>query len=62
MADVTLQQLNDCGLNPFAVKLLVESWKKHPNPKPVTFDFNGVRITLEATPSAHPLPPDGGIG
>jgi hypothetical protein len=50
MAEVTLQNLSDCGLNPLAVKLLVESWKKHPNPKPVRFVFAGVLITLEAAP------------
>lgn len=44
---VTLQNLSDCGLNPFAIKLLVESWKGHPKPLPVSFVFDGVQITIE---------------
>lgn len=51
MTGVSLQQLSDCGLNPFAVQLLVESWRRHPEPKPVAFLFNGVLITLGQNPN-----------
>jgi len=44
---VTLQQMGDCGLNPFAVQLLAESYSSHPHPKPVSFVFRGVKISLE---------------
>lgn len=40
-APVTLQQLQDVGLNPFAVKLLAESYALHPEPKPVAFSYEG---------------------
>jgi hypothetical protein len=40
-APVTLQQIHDVGLNPFAVKLLAESYALHPNPRSVAFSFEG---------------------
>ena len=43
---VTLQELSDCGINPFAVQLLVESYSFHPDVKPITFTFRGVKISL----------------
>lgn len=39
--EVTLQELNDCGINPWAAQLVAESFIKHPNPKPVTFRYEG---------------------
>ncbi len=50
-AEVSLQRLSDCGINPFAAQLLWESWKGHPNPKSVSFVLRGVRITIEAEPT-----------
>lgn len=44
---VTLQKLSDCGLNPFAAQLLVESYLRHPNKKPVAFELSGVIIALD---------------
>ena len=38
---VTLQQIRGMGLNPFAVKLLAESYALHPNPRPIAFSFEG---------------------
>lgn len=46
MDDVTLQQLHDGGLNPFAVELLVEGWRRRPGPAPVCFTFRGVAVAL----------------
>jgi hypothetical protein len=40
---VTLQQLMDAGLNPFAVQLLAESYAKHDNPVAVSFSYECVR-------------------
>lgn len=40
-APITLQQIHDAGLNPFAVKLLAESYALHPNPRPIAFSFEG---------------------
>lgn len=37
--NVSLQLLADCGLNPFAVQLLAESYAKHPSPTPVQFKY-----------------------
>ena len=47
--EVTEQFLNEAGINPFAVKLVAESFNKvaEATPKGVSFCFNGVRITLE---------------
>lgn len=44
---VTLQKLLDVGLNAFAVQLLVESYRKHSRPIPVSFELSGVRVSLE---------------
>ncbi len=41
-----MQLINDCGLNPFAVALLVESFEKHPHPEPVIFRYRGTLISL----------------
>lgn len=38
---VTLQQIHDVGLNPFAVQMLAESYALHPNPQPIAFRFEG---------------------
>lgn len=49
MAETTLQELSDFGLNPFAVKLLVESFKRmkhHRGAEGVSFVFDGVKITV----------------
>lgn len=43
---VTLQQMSDAGINPFAVQLLCESYSSHPDPEPITFSFRGVQISL----------------
>jgi hypothetical protein len=40
---VTLQQLSDVGLNPFAVQLLAESYAKHPEPKPIAFSYESTK-------------------
>lgn len=45
---VSLQELSDCGLNPFAATLLVESWLNHPEPKKVSFPLRGVVVTLQS--------------
>lgn len=48
-----LQLLSDTGINPFAVKLLVESFKKikwevkKVIPTPLVFTYDGIKITLE---------------
>jgi hypothetical protein len=52
MREVTLQELSDCGLNPFALQLLMESWQRHPNPKPVAFLLRGLPIALGYDPCA----------
>jgi len=50
---VDLQLLSDTGINPFAVKLLVESFKrikpeiKKVIPTPLDFVWDGVRIIIE---------------
>lgn len=56
MSKNILQQLADCGVNPFAVTLVCESLLKHPKPEKVTFMFPnhrpdcpgwlGVEVTL----------------
>jgi hypothetical protein len=48
--EVSMQELSDCGLNPFAVQLLYESFSRHPRPVPVTFLFRGVRFSLTMEP------------
>ena len=53
-----MQNLSDCGLNPFAVKLLVESYKRHPKPAPAAFIFDGVAITLGHDPNLLMAAPD----
>jgi hypothetical protein len=40
------QMLSNCGLNPYAVSLLVESFKRHPEPKAVAFPFREAVIAL----------------
>jgi hypothetical protein len=45
---MTLQQLHDHGLNPFAVQLLIESYKRNCQKTFVRFDLCGVRVTLQA--------------
>lgn len=50
MREVTSQELNDCGINPFAATLLVESWQGHPNPKPVAFLVRGVKFAMGYDP------------
>lgn len=50
--EVSLQELSDCGINPFAAELLQESYSSHPKPVPVTFLLRGVRFSLRMeTPS-----------
>jgi hypothetical protein len=44
--EVSLQELSDCGINPFAVELLQRSYSQIPAPVPVTFLFQGVRFSL----------------
>ena len=44
--NVTAQELSDCGLNPFAVQLLLESYKAHPRPIPVAFFARDVCISI----------------
>ena len=57
----SLQQLSDCGLNPFAVTLLAESLLRHPSgAKPISFFFpiersdcpGWVGVKFELTPIA----------
>jgi len=43
---IPTQIILDCGLNVFALQLLIESYTKHPNPIPVTFRYRGVNISL----------------
>lgn len=45
---VDLQFLKEVGINPFAVKLLTESFNKvaEATPEGVSFIFNDIRITL----------------
>ena len=51
--EVPLQLLAETGINPFAVKLLVESFKKiNPEvkkviPNPFNFIFDGVKIAIQ---------------
>lgn len=44
-----MQVMSDCGINPFAVLLLWESWARHPvQPrKKISFPFRDAVITLE---------------
>jgi hypothetical protein len=41
--NVSLQVLSDCGVNPFAVQLLAESYAQHPDPKPVQFKYESTK-------------------
>lgn len=51
--EVSLQLLNDVGINPFAVKLLVESVKNNRTPNAhVAFRMWGIRIEI-----GEPIPP-----
>lgn len=61
--NVTMQQLHDVGLNPFAVQLLVESYAAPTRVidgelKPLTFVWRGVEVTLEVhvPPPGEPMP------
>ncbi len=45
-ATVSLQDLAESGLNCWAVQQLCNDYNDHPFPKPITFVFNGVSITL----------------
>ena len=40
--DLTMQLLSDAGINPFAVKLLCESFERMQSPEPVKFKFQGI--------------------
>lgn|GEM_PF-5103481 len=40
--EVTMQNLNDAGINPFGVQLVCESFVKHCTAKALKFKFNGV--------------------
>jgi hypothetical protein len=44
--EVTLQELSDCGLNPFAVQLLAQSLTTHPRPRSVCFRFGEWKFFL----------------
>lgn len=44
--EVSLQELSDYGINPFAVQLLVESYVRNPNHTPVRFSYRGVVVAL----------------
>lgn len=46
---VSLQQLHDCGLNPFAVQLLYESWKNHKTSprQTVSFPFADCVVSIQ---------------
>ena len=44
---ITVQQLMDSGLNPFAVKLLAEPFEKIELKKSIRFRFKGIGITIE---------------
>lgn len=46
---VPSQIILDCGLNVFALQLLIESYTSHPKPIPVNFPYRGVRICLSLT-------------
>lgn len=46
MNGVASQTILDCGLNVFALQLLIESYTDHPNPIPVSFPYRGVNISL----------------
>ena len=43
---VPAQAILDCGLNVFALRLLIESYTNPPNPKPISFPFMGVVVSL----------------
>lgn len=44
---VTMQHLLNVGLNAFAVKLLAEAVSKHSVTEPLSFQYQGVGITIE---------------
>ena len=41
--DVTVGQIQAVGLNPFAVKLLAESYALHPDPGPIAFVWESIK-------------------
>ena len=43
---ISSQRILDCGLNVFALQLLIESYTKHPTPVPVNFQYLGVNIGM----------------
>ena len=43
---IPAQVILDAGLNVFALRLLIESYTNHPNPKPISFPFMGVSVSL----------------
>jgi len=49
--DVTMQQLIDVGINPSALRLLIESYTNRPEKEMTPVDFNmfGVHIRIETT-------------
>lgn len=51
MADPNIdQKLSDAGINPFGVKLMVESYKRHPSPPTFGFEYGGVMVMLGLMP------------
>ena len=46
---VPSQIILDAGLNVFALQLLIESYTKCPDPKPVSFPYRGVDVSLSLT-------------
>jgi len=43
---ISTQVILDCGLNVFALQLLIESYTQHPKPIPIKFRYRGVEIAL----------------
>jgi len=43
------QVILDCGLNVFALQLMIESYTQHPNPIPIKFRYRGVTIAFSLT-------------
>lgn len=58
--EVTMQMLNDAGINPFAVQLLCESFSRLDRKLPVKFKFNDIAFILGANfePTLSLLPHD----
>jgi hypothetical protein len=48
VSNVTMQEMMDAGLNPFAIQLLVESYARTATPPPLTFVWRGVVVSLKA--------------